>query len=1446
MLTYPLFYQKHGTRVLSQLSSPRITSIGELVLPLNSILHHVEDNINELGIADDDVLLTAQKGFTLVEHVSEYLQSELIGKVTKLSVPTENLIREYHSKNKDLKRFMNSNLGMLKNPRNFLIVSYNLLARRYRYVNNFQTDYWRWANLFGTFCQKVNADALLSDRQQFIALNIPMTLPTIPMLELWTDKTQKRILDYFNTPELRFIAELWTWLGQNRTDGLLSKIDAGSLNKLNVVMIHGGVYVCFNLGILDSWRSSSDKDEKAPGFTRIAPRNLQRRWLHFLMLVLQTSTAPSELPAEGIEPEVDKVTLSADDDEYASLNTDAKIEDTRLDSNAVDYGHTNGIVKTKSMVELLNKGVDLKDTDVADDGSLNDIPEYTDDEIEKDLKQLEVIAQNETIVADKMGYKPYVPTEVSLDKAIMDDVDDMARKGLLSAGEHRRFEKLANRYEQLPSPYNPKESLKTLATVSAEELVVKETNTIMEDIPGVLDKSMLSSSLNDMDQRYNREVLPKDIATMVLSLQKAGFIVQGYEVSRVDNYTDSYNLHRVKVIPLQGKATTLRFQVPVINENGSFKAGGVKYRMRKQRGDVPIRKTGPDRVALTSYYSKMFVVRSDRAVFNYKDWLTNNIVNIGITGDDVRIKDLRLGNALRVELPYDLPKVYSTVSTRIGGFKTAKYEFFFDFNKIKTNFGEAVYEAFIPHEGQRRKLTHVPVGRTVSKELIVVDFNNQFFVSSKAGLMPIGTMESILELPLEKKPIEIAEVDILGQTIPVGVLLAQQIGLGNLLVTLDAKPRRVATGSNYNLQPNEFIVRFQDEVLIFDKNNRYHAMIFGGFNRFHREFRQYSIYAFDKKDTYGNVLEPNGITPRHLREFDLMFRMWVDPITLGLLKEQMMPTDMVNIFLEATKMLLVDNHPHENNRNYTRDKGYERVSGMLYFELMRAMRSYKTKPMNPNASLDLNPYALWMSIVQDQTVMPIEESNPIHSLKEQEVVIYSGSGGRTGRSMTGRSRIFHDTEKGLTSEATVDSGDVGTIVYLSADPNYTSLRGTSRRMLDKDLASKATKVVSTSMLLAPAADRDDAKRVLFTSVQNSQTTHCDQYTVMPLRTGYERVIAHRTDALFAKTARMDGVVANVTDKVVTVKYRDGEEVSYEIGLRQGVWAGHYIPHDLVTQLKKGQKVKQGDVLLYNQKYFTRDKLDKNQVILKTGILAHVAFMERTETLEDSSLISRSLASKMVTMTTHIRNIKVTFGTEIRNLLKEGEKVEAESILCTLHSASEGNTEIFSDEALSTLASLSATTPRAKHAGTITSIEVLYTGEVEEMSTSLRHLAEASDNRIRRLNKDLGRKAVDGQVESGYRIDGHPLEADAAVIRVYVVGPTAMGVGDKLVFFNQMKSIVGGVMVGVNKTESGVDLDAVFAYQSLSNRITLSPETIATTNTLLLLIGSRAAAAYRSK
>lgn len=485
---------------------------------------------------------------------------------------------------------------------------------------------------------------------------------------------------------------------------------------------------------------------------------------------------------------------------------------------------------------------------------------------------------------------------------------------------------------------------------------------------------------------------------------------------------------------------------------------------------LPIRKTASDTVALTSYYSKMFVTRSERSQFNYNEWLANQIVSAAIDDTNTQVTDVKMADVFRAE--FKLPRAYTTIAKRIRSFTSGAHQFFFDYNKRATVFGEAV--STILDEYSKKEEPLFPVAKS-TVTIVLMNMKGELFEVStvegdEKGLRPLGSLESYLGINTSSRPTDVAEVGIFGKLIPLGFVLAHHIGLGNLLTTLKAKYRRAAKGTSVTVTSNEFVVRFEDESLIIERDGVVELLL-GGFLRFHKEIKRYSVYDFDKKEVYANVLDDNGIGVRWVREFDLMFKLWVDPITEGILKEMKEPTDLFLLFIRAAELLLTDQTPHQMDIAFMRDKGYERFPGMVYFEMVKAVRGYVSRPASANAAVDLNPQAVWMGLLKDQSVMPIEESNPVHALREKEEVIYSGSGGRSARSMSADTRVYHKNSKGIVSEATKDSGDVATVTYATGDPVYTSLRGTTGTL--KTDAGNAARIISPSMLLAAGADGDD-------------------------------------------------------------------------------------------------------------------------------------------------------------------------------------------------------------------------------------------------------------------------------------------------------------------------------------------------------------------------------------
>lgn len=371
------------------------------------------------------------------------------------------------------------------------------------------------------------------------------------------------------------------------------------------------------------------------------------------------------------------------------------------------------------------------------------------------------------------------------------------------------------------------------------------------------------------------------------------------------------------------------------------------------------------------------------------------------------------------------------------------------------------------------------------------------------------------------------------------------------------------------------------------------------------------------------------------------------------------------------------------------------------------------------------------------------------------------------------------------------------------------------------------------------------KRTNFCSIQQSHGIACNGYTQSPIRTGYEQIIAHRTSDLFAFTAKRPGKVISKNQHGMIIQYDDGDKKGIELGRRYGKSAGLTFPHDVHSDMQVGQVFKEGDLLCFNKGFFERDILNPNHVVWKAGIMVNVALVESPLTLEDSSTISQRVANLLVSNVTKVKDVVVTFDQSIRKLVKPGQTVKTEDILCIIEDEITANTGLFDEESLDTLRVVSAQTPLAKVNGEIERIEVYYHGVKEDMSESLRIIANAADAELMKRSHSIGKKITSGKVDDSFRINGDPLPVDSLVIRFYITYTAAMGEGDKGVFANQLKTVVGEIMPGEVKTETGKVVDALFGYTSIQARIVSSPDIIGTTNTLLEVIGQRAYSLYNS-
>ncbi len=490
-------------------------------------------------------------------------------------------------------------------------------------------------------------------------------------------------------------------------------------------------------------------------------------------------------------------------------------------------------------------------------------------------------------------------------------------------------------------------------------------------------------------------------------------------------------------------------------------------------GKLPIRKINDRRIALTSYYSKIFVERSNKKVNDYGQWLRDSISAINLDSEDNSVTLLQQTNEF--DNTFMCPRVYSLLSMEFKSFTLVP-------KRYPKSVGQLTYEINLAH-AKRKELFgeesiklyetdgSVILGKDTHGGYLVADKDSSLYHAKNGDLIPLGTIESLLDLDESKAPVEFAEVKILGRFIPVGLVLGYELGLDKLIKLLKIDVRRVPVGTRVNLNPHEYMLVFNDETLVFNKDDKFASLILSGFNAYKKTIREYNVHEFNSRGVYLNVLESLGISHRYLREIDSLYQLFIDPITRDLLIEMKEPTTFRGLLLRSCELLQYDQHPDELDSSYMRIKGYERIAGTVYTEITKAIRAHSGRPGKSKLPIDINPYQIWTAVSTDSAKVQISEINPIVDLQNKEAVTFSGTGGRNSRSMVKRTRAYHENDLGTISEATVDSSDVGVNIYTSANPKFSSVRGISKRYnKSKDgLAS----LVSTSAMLAPAVTHDD-------------------------------------------------------------------------------------------------------------------------------------------------------------------------------------------------------------------------------------------------------------------------------------------------------------------------------------------------------------------------------------
>lgn len=639
----------------------------------------------------------------------------------------------------------------------------------------------------------------------------------------------------------------------------------------------------------------------------------------------------------------------------------------------------------------------------------------------------------------------------------------------------------------------------------------------------------------------------------------------------------------------------------------------------------------------------------------------------------------------------------------------------------------------------------------------------------------------------------------------------------------------------YVPKPNDIHIKFADRVLHINRYPLAHSLIVAGLDYF--DVSRYDMSEFESKDVYYRLLMDKKLSINYIKGMDSFYDLFIDNMTYSVLKMMHEPTTVRDLLIRATVLLTTTDHlPASSGYNH-RIRGYEQFAGVVYNELAREFAAYQSKH-GANNKFSVNPDAVYLRIIQNASMLTAESGSPLEDMTLMCDMTYGGVGGRSADSFVITDRHYDASDIGVVSESTVDNQKVAFNSALSYNPNIVNTLGMPAEIKQEDL--KASQVFSPHVLMFPFSTSDDSKRMNFVKIQCAHLVPTEGYDKVRVRTGYERVLAHRCGKNFAGVAKDNGKITAIDEKarLVEVTYNNGTKEVYPYGSELLEFDSMELESKIACNVKLGQKVNKGDILTYNSEYFKKDTFS-GQVDMSIGTLANVIFMEMDTTLEDSFEMSQRLSKKLTMNPVNVKVVSLSGKSLIHKYLDIGTTVSPTDDLMIFEedpTATENmNTN---DEALEMLAELNRRTPSAGYAGKIIRIDAYYSCDPSEMHPTVYELVKkCTDEKNRRYKLAKSSNEADeypqsSMIKEGSKYKGVTFDKETVVFIFHIQERIPHSVGDKLVVCNQLKATCGGIFPKPIYSESGIEVDMFFSMMSTNKRIVLSPFKFGITSRIL--------------
>lgn len=1003
--------------------------------------------------------------------------------------------------------------------------------------------------------------------------------------------------------------------------------------------------------------------------------------------------------------------------------------------------NSNPVIPTESEAENISNN-DSKSKELAKSilsdytfGFDGEIPEELTNKIED---KIEEIIDEDSSIDDAEEAKSILEEDKELIKSIYKM--SMEEKTGKQKPSSKRDEELRKKQMELKLENM---TLQQIISQNTKDVKIKATD--VSDKVSTTNNNITKVKFPNISKVYNEELAQKDLVNIILDLNNKEIPIYVRSIKKEDssdllNYKDTY---RIELEDANRVRHTLTFDAPKFIDDKFLYLGGNRKMLVHQQMMLPIAKVSPDTVQTCTNYNKIFVTRYGAKVSSDLEKF-KKVIGRGVK--DVNVKN---GNYVKANSEYMTTLDYDDLAQNYKEIKVGSTYIIFDQKQIR-------------EELKKRNVTIpnglLPIGYSKDK-ILFLDVNNQTVVemtgSKKSELkdtdMMLTSYICSLSPTLEKeigtvtagKKYIYTRATLMKKKVPIALLLAYFEGMSNFLKRAEIK--HYFSDTRPRVGSDEGIIQFNNGYLVYDKYPFKNSLLMNAFADIPTKAFDYE--DFESKGIYVSIFEVMFGRRNIANAFDNFYDNFVDPISVEILNDLNLPTDITGILLYANELLSDNQYTKETDMSLYRIRCNEVVNGVVYQEISKAYERYKATADNANPQKISVPRDIVIKKLQTlPTVEDYSVLNPIVELEKARACTPKGLGGcNIKESYSLEKRSFDDSMMGMYTISTSPDANCGVVRELVVEPNIVSPRGyMNLEGVDNVDNLKDVNLFGYAEMLSPlGACKDDSTRTAMSTKQAKHVVPVKKSSPVLISNGAEQTIHYHIGKDFTFVAKEDGEIVELDESVglVVVKYKSGKTEAFDINskiVKNGA-GGFYLANQLQTRYKKGQKFKQNDILAADKNFFTDSEINGNR--FNIGSLQKVAICSSYATYEDSSFITKKLSRDMASEVVMDKGVVLGKNTNVEYMAKIGQEVKVgDELIVFERSFNEDSLNDLlasvGDELKEEIKMAGKDKVKTKYSGTIVDIKINCTVELEELSPSLRKIVSSYYSMVNKKRKLL--------------------------------------------------------------------------------------------------------------